>query len=108
MDLFSKQEELLMLTIFRLKEDAYLVTIRDHLLKHAKKDWAFGSLYVALDRLKKNGNVETYLGEPTSARGGKAIKYYRLTKEGIDALTETKKMHDVMWQEFSTSIFGTK
>ena len=101
MNLFSKQEELIMLTLFRLKDNAYLVTIKEHLSEHAGKDWAFGSLYVVLDRLKKNNLIQTYLGEPVASRGGKAIQYYKLTDEGIAALRETKKMQDKMWREFS-------
>jgi len=108
MHLFTKQEELIMLAIFRLSENAYLVTIRKHLLKYAGKDWAFGSLYIALKRLIKNGYVQTFLGEPTSERGGKAIKYYRLTDRGIEALIEIKKLHDTMWREFSEFSLGLR
>ena len=104
MDLLTKQEELFLLTIHRLAEPAYLVNIREHLLKFAGKDWAFGSLYITLDKLRKKGFVETYTGKPSSIRGGKAIKYYKLTGEGRAALAEAKKVQDVMWQGFTASM----
>ena len=44
--------------------------------------------------------VKIRIGNPSSTRGGKAIKYYELTERGVDALTETKKLHDEMWKEF--------
>lgn len=104
----TKQEELFLLTIFRLKEPAYLVNVREHLLEHTGKDWAFGSLYITLDKLWKKGFVETYIGKPSASRGGKAIKYYRLTKEGITALAEAKELQDKMWKGFYPSIPGKK
>ena len=58
--------------------------------------------------LRKNGFIDTYFGDPVPSRGGKAIKYYRITKLGIEAMTETKKMQDAMWQEFSASILQMK
>ena len=101
MVILTKQEELFMLTIFRLQEPAYLVNIRNYLFEHTGKDWAFGSLYITLDKLKKKGFVETYTGNPRHSQGGKAIQYYRLTEEGLHVLTETKRLNDVMWKGFS-------
>lgn len=108
MNLLTKQEELYLLTIHRLGEPAYLVNIRGHLLEHTGKDWAFGSLYITLTKLLKKGLLETYTGEPSANRGGKAIKYYRLTEEGMFALTEAKKLQDVMWSGFSPSLAEKK
>ena len=108
MNLLTKQEELFLLTLFRLQENAYLVTIREHLIDHAGKDWAFGSVYMSLEKLRKKGLVKTRIGKPSSTRGGKAIKYYELTERGVDALTETKKLHDEMWKEFTVYTGGLK
>ena len=101
MNILTKQEELFLLTIFRIRDNAYLVNIREHLIQHAGKDWAFGSVYMTLEKLKKKNLVDTRVGEPSATRGGKAIKYYELTDEGIKALQETKRLHDEMWKEFS-------
>jgi len=103
MILLTKQEELFMLTIFRLEEPAYLVNIRHFLLENAGKNWAFGSLYITLDKLRKKGFVETYAGQPRHTQGGKAIQYYKLTEEGLRVLAESKRLHDVMWKGFSFS-----
>lgn len=89
------------MAIFRLKEPAYLVNIRNFLLDHTGKDWAFGSLYITLDKLKKKGFLETYTGKPRRTQGGKAIQYYNLTDEGLQSLAEAKRMYDIMWEGFS-------
>ncbi len=100
MAFLTKQEELFMLAILRLKEPAYLVNIRNFLLELTGKDWAFGSLYITLDKLKKKGLLRTYTGKPKHTQGGKAIQYYKLTEEGQQTLAEVKRLHDIMWQGF--------
>ncbi|MFC1724409.1 PadR family transcriptional regulator [candidate division KSB1 bacterium] len=101
MYLFSKQEELIMLSVFDLKDKATLSGIRKNLVQNAGKDWAIGSIYVALSRLIRNGYVRSQFGEPTRERGGKAQKYFSLTTEGIEQLKETKKLQDNIWKNFS-------
>jgi DNA-binding PadR family transcriptional regulator len=101
MTYLTKQEELFMIAILRLEEPAYLVNIRNFLLENTGKDWAFGSLYITLDKLKKKGLLKTYTGKPKQTQGGKAIQYYRLTDEGHRALAESKKLHDIMWEGLS-------
>jgi DNA-binding PadR family transcriptional regulator len=101
MTFLTKQEELFMLAIHRIKEPPYLVNIRNFLLENTGKDWAFGSLYITLDKLKKKGFLETYTGKPKHTQGGKAIQYYKLTEEGHKTLAEAKRLHDIMWEGFS-------
>jgi PadR family transcriptional regulator PadR len=96
----TRLEELFLLAILRLGEPAYLVNIRRYLLRHAGKDWAFGSLYVSLAKLERRGLVRTHLGAPKGGRGGKAIKYYDVTPDGLAALAEAKKYQDEMWRGF--------
>jgi DNA-binding PadR family transcriptional regulator len=103
MTYLTKQEELFMLTILHLEEPAYLVNIRNYLLENTGKDWAFGSLYITLDNLKKKGLLITYTGKPKQTKGGKAIQYYKLTEEGHRALAESKRLHDIMWEGFPFS-----
>jgi DNA-binding PadR family transcriptional regulator len=101
MHLLTKQEELLLLTIFRIQRDAYLVNIREHLKKHIGKEWAFGSIYITLEKLCRKGFVKNRIGIPTATQGGKAIKYYDLTESGIRILKDNKHLHDKMWKEFA-------
>ena len=101
MHLLTKQEEMLLLAIFRIQKDAYLVNIREHLKKHIGKEWAFGSIYITLEKLCRKGFVKNRIGAPTASQGGKAIKYYDLTELGIRILKENKLLHDKMWKEFA-------
>ncbi len=97
MKYLTRKEELLLLAIFRLENNAYLVNIREYLNKNTNKKWSVGNVYVPLDKMCKRGYLHTQIGEPSAKRGGKAIKYYSLSRDGFKALVETKKMQDFMW-----------
>ena len=72
MKFLSRQEELLLLSIWKLREKAYGVTIRQHVSEVTKKYWSIGAIYDVLDRLERKRLVATVIGEPTKARGGKS------------------------------------
>lgn len=97
----TKLEEYVLLAILNLKENAYLVTIQEFLDKQAYNPLSFGTLHVLLRRLEHAELIKHYVGEATSKRGGKAIKYYELTKLGIEALKEIEKVNSAMWINFS-------
>jgi PadR family transcriptional regulator PadR len=100
----TKKEELLLLAVLKLREEASLVSIRKLLSDTTGEIWSVGNVYVALDNLLKAGLLEASVGEPSARRGGKAVKYYRLTGEGREALAELKKIHDVMWKAYSVAV----
>jgi len=100
----TKKEELLLLAVLRLRNQASLVSIRKLLSESTGENWSVGNVYVALDNLLRAGYLEVFIGEPRAKRGGKAVKYYRLTEEGFKALAEIKKIQDIMWQAFSVPV----
>ncbi len=93
----TRKEELVLLAICRMSEDAYLVNIREYLNTYTGKKWTVGNVWVPLDRMVKMGYLDSFVGPPTAKRGGKSIKYYRLARKGYQALIEIKKMNQVMW-----------
>lgn len=101
----TRKEELVLLAIFRMEEEAYLVNIREFLNVHTGKRWTVGNVYVPLDRMTKLGYLDSYIGPPNAKRGGKAIKYYKLSRKGYEALLEIRKMNEVMWEGFDHLAF---
>ena len=53
----TRPEELIMLAVWHLEENAYLVTIREFLTETTGKEWSVGAIYVPLDRLSRLGYV---------------------------------------------------
>jgi PadR family transcriptional regulator len=84
-------EYLLLLAVLRLGERAYGVTIRHELLERAATDFAIGAIYTGLSRLERKGFVESWLGEPTAERGGRAKRFYRVTASGAAVVNETQR-----------------
>jgi PadR family transcriptional regulator PadR len=97
MKYLTRKEELILLAIFKLEECASLVKIREHLTASTRHEWTVGNVYVPLDRMSKLGYLESRIGDPTAQRGGKAVKFYRLSQKGEEALLEIQKVHDRMW-----------
>ena len=102
MKFLSRSEEMILLAIYRLGENAYGVTIRNTLKEMSGKTWAFGALFVMLDRLSKKGMLDSYLSEPTKERGGRSKRIYSLTTEALEALDEVKRLQESMWEGIST------
>ncbi len=107
MRILSRTEELVLLSVWRLQKEAYGVTIRKHLIEQTKTEWSIGAIYVPLDRLTKWEYLEAVQGEPTTERGGRSKRYFKLTRDGITALAHLKKVQDSMWAELPDLAFGS-
>jgi len=101
MIVLSKLEENVLLTILKLKDNAYIVSIKDLMEEFTGKNISFGALYVALNRLIRSGYLDSFVGDASAVRGGRAKKFYRITKEGILVLKDIQKLQNNMWQNFT-------
>jgi PadR family transcriptional regulator, regulatory protein PadR len=99
MRLLSRPEELVLLAVWKFKENAYCVPIREFLIKVTDKDWSFGSVYDPLNRLEKKGLLESYDSGPTKVRGGRCKRIYRLTRAGFHELGEIRTLQQAVWRE---------
>ena len=97
MKFLSRQEELLLLSILKLGENAYGVPIRQHVSEVTGKYWSIGAIYDVLDRLNRKGLVSTITGEPEKMRGGKSKRYYKMKKQGLKALEEVRDLQRKAW-----------
>ena len=91
-------ELMLLLTVIHLGEDAYGVPISRELELTRGRSVSVGSVYAALERLEAKGLVESTLGDPTPERGGKAKRYFQITKEGLRQVHETRRVLTNLWQ----------
>lgn len=79
-------EQLVLLAILRLEDDAYGATIRRLIEDATSRDVSIGAIYTTLERLHDKGYVTPHVGEPTGERGGRRRKIYTLTAAGETAL----------------------
>lgn len=94
-------EQYILLSVFYLKEKAYLLSIRDHIRELAGKEYAIGTIYVPLERLRRLGYLDVKVAKPPSKIGGRSTKFYRLTEAGFQILHETKQRQDRLWTGFT-------
>ena len=97
MKLLSSHDEILMLAILSLGDDAYGVTIRRAVSQATGKNWSIGAVYDPLYRLEQRGLVESFLSDPTSERGGRSKRIFRVTQKGKEKLREQKAVRDRLW-----------
>lgn len=91
-------ELMVMLALIRLGADAYGVPIAREIEKGLGKEVALGSVYATLARLEKRRLVSSSLGEPTTARGGRAKRYFHVTALGSREVRETQRAIDKLAQ----------
>ena len=96
-------EHLILLSVMRLGDDAYGVTIRREIERQTGRSVSLGAIYPALDRLEDKGFINSHVGEPTPKRGGRAKRYLRLTPEGLDMLVRTRAIIQSFWEGFEPS-----
>lgn len=92
-------ELMLLLAIHRLgDEEAYGVPICRELERYRTSSVSVGSVYAALERLESKGMLTSRMGDPTPERGGKARRYFRITKQGLKHVQEMRRVLTSMWQ----------
>jgi len=83
-------EQLLLLAVVHLDEDAYGTRIRETIARRTGRTVSPGAIYTALDRLERRKLVTSSLGDPTPERGGKRKRYYRLQPAGVALLRRSQ------------------
>lgn len=95
-------EQLILLAILRLGDDAYGVTIRTELSRRAGRAITPGALYTSLERLEGKGLVISRMGDPTPRRGGRAKRYVKVSSAGLSALRRALRAHERMLDGLET------
>ncbi|MFC1662533.1 PadR family transcriptional regulator [Gemmatimonadota bacterium] len=97
-DHLGEFEQLVLLAILRLGDEAYGMTVRRELEKTAERDATIGSVYGTLDRLERKGYVGSWRTDPDPVRGGHRRRFFRVTPEGQLALARVQRMMERMWE----------
>ena len=97
-DALGEFEQLLLLAIVRLGDDAYGVTIRREIESRTGRDVAIGALYTALDRLERKGFVRSAMSAPTAERGGRSRRHFRIKPAGAAAARQSRERLARMWE----------
>lgn len=85
-------EQLVLLALTRLGDEAYGVTVHEEIQRRARREVTLGAVYKTLARLEAKGYVGAFLGEPTAERGGRRKRHYRMLPAGRRVLDRSLMM----------------
>ena len=98
MEILTSSEEMVLLAIWHLRDEAYGVMILGKLRDTAGLNWTIGAIYAPLHRLEKKGFVETRKGDSLPQKGGRSRIFYRVTPRGKEAMAKSKRVHESLWK----------
>ncbi len=90
-------EQMVLLAILQLKEDAYGTRVMSELSQRVGRKVSRGALYVTLDRLEEKGLLDSRLGDPTPRRGGRPKRYMAVTPAGLSELRKSRSAWMRLW-----------
>jgi len=90
-------EQLVLLAVLRLGEEAYGLRIGDEIEAVAEREPSSGALYTTLDRLEAKGLLHSRLEDSTDGRVGRPRRYYKVAPEGLAALRRSRRALLRMW-----------
>ena len=108
MRFLTRNEEIVLLVIWRLADNAYGVSIKHMIHELTGQEWSFGQVYVPLDKLTQKGMIVKTMSEPQGHRGGRSKCMYTLSSEGMTALNEGRKLQTALWQDIHPMAFETE
>ena len=91
-------EQIVLLAVLRLGEDAYGVPIRREIENRTGRSLTVGALYRTLDRLEEKSYVTSWFSDPIPERGGRSKRYFRVELIGMRALRESREALTAMWE----------
>lgn len=98
-DHIGELEELILLLILMLGEDAYGLAIRQALKTEAVRNVTIGAVHGTVNRLEKKGLIESKLGGATDIRGGRRKRIFTVTASGKQALQKSKDIKTHLWSK---------
>jgi len=93
----TELEQLMMLSVIRLGDDAYAAAVRRDLAAAVGRRLSAATAHVTLVRLERKGLLDSRESDPEPVRGGRSRRCFRLTPGGVAALRAAREAMDRMW-----------
>lgn len=101
-------EELVLLTVGVLYENAYGVGIKEEIETRSGRKVTLSTVHSALSRLEEKGYLESELGAATKERGGKRKRMFKMTSFGRQALQTSRSLREQLWENIPKIAFENK
>lgn len=101
-------EELVLLVVGVLYDEAYGVAIQTHIAEQAGRQINISAVHSALHRLEDKGFLDSRMGGATQERGGRRKRYFRVTMAGQKALVQVREQRNQLWSQIPSIAFDLK
>lgn len=92
-------EELVLLLVLILQEEAYVNRIKDEVYSQVKRNVSMGALHSTLSRLEDKSYLKSQMTGASAERGGRRKRVYELTAAGKVTLKEAKEQRQMLWNQ---------
>ena len=99
-------EELVLLMVAALHDEAYGVAILENLEENLEKKINISAIHVALKRMEDKGLVKSRFGGITEERGGRRKKFYVITALGKRVLDSQYQLRTALYKQIPKISFG--
>ena len=99
-------EQIVLLAILRLGQQAYGVPIRLDIEQRTGRAVTVGALYRTLDRLEDKGYISSVFSDPVPERGGRSKRYFTVRPRGLRTLRASRQALSAMWEGLETLVLG--
>ena len=89
-------EELVLLTVGILFDNAYSVAIQHELNRQTNRKVNISSVHAAVYRLEEKGLLNSRMGEMSSERGGKRKRIFTISQAGKEAMENANELRNRM------------
>jgi len=90
-------EELVLLAVCILDDNAYGITVKKEVERHSRRTTLLGAVHITLYRLQDKGLLKSELGGASEKRGNRRKRLFRITKKGMGLLRESQEVRQKMW-----------
>jgi PadR family transcriptional regulator PadR len=92
-------EELVLLIVATLYDDAYGLAIVDELESKTGRSVMISSAHKALVRLEEKGYLKSRMGGATETRGGRDKRLYTLTPAGVKVMNQSRELRNELYRQ---------
>jgi PadR family transcriptional regulator PadR len=95
-DIPGSFEQLVLLAVLRLRDQAYGMTVRSELENRTGQPVSLGAVYTTLERLEGKGYLVSRATSGGAEREGRARRFFSVEKSGLEALQRALDVLDRM------------
>lgn len=91
-------EELVLLAVCILEGEAYGISVKNEVEKHAGRSVLLGAIHITLYRLQDKGMLKSVLGGNSAKRGDRRKRLFKITDIGMRQLKASQEVREGMWK----------